>query len=68
MQENFSSVNGGFLIMNMTPYEQFQLERYGNILPDQSITPEAELYENGMEELERLSEWIEQMAELELDR
>ena len=47
----------------MTAYEQFQLTKYGNILPDTAHTPE-ELAENGIEELTRLAEWIEKMNEL----
>ena len=47
----------------MTAYEQFQLTKYGNILPDTAHTPE-ELAENGIEELTRLAEWIEQQNEL----
>ena len=48
----------------MTAYEQFQLTKYGNILPDTAHTPEDQLAENGIEELTRLAEWIERMNEL----
>lgn len=46
-------------------YEQFQLERYGNIIPDFGDTPDDEL-ENGYEELERLANWLAENAELQL--
>ena len=48
----------------MTAYELFQLEKYGNILPDTAHTPEDQLAENGIEELTRLAEWIEKQNEL----
>lgn len=50
----------------MTSYEIFQMERYGYIIPDISNTPESELFESGIEELNRLAEWTESMAEAEL--
>ena len=48
----------------MDAYQVFQLERYGNILPDTVNIPDDELAENGIEELNRLAEWIEKMNEL----
>ena len=48
----------------MDAYQVFQLERYGNILPDTANIPDDELAENGIEELTRLAEWIEQQNEL----
>ena len=48
----------------MTAYELFQLEKYGNILPDTAHTPEEELFESWCEEMTRLAEWIEQQNEL----
>lgn len=51
---------------NLTSYQRFQMERYGYIIPDISNTPESELFESGIEELERLAEWTESMAEAEL--
>ena len=53
-----------FQLRIMTAYEQFQLTKYGNILPDTANIPEDELAENGIEELTRLAEWIEQQNEL----
>lgn len=46
-----------------TPYERFQMERYGNILPSFSEVPEEEMYESGIDEINRLAEWTESMAE-----
>lgn len=55
--------NGSHKIKVMTPkemtnYEAFQLEKYGNALPTIEATPEGELYESGLAELERLAEYI----------
>lgn len=52
---------------NLTPYEEWQQKNYGNILPDAAANCTAEeLQEAGIEELERLAEWIEYMNELDL--
>lgn len=50
----------------LTNYEHFQLEKYGNILPTPESTPEGDLYESGIEELNRLAEWTNAQAEQEL--
>ena len=47
----------------MDAYQRFQLETYGNILPDTTLTPEEEL-EYWYQEMTRLAEWIEQQNEL----
>lgn len=47
----------------LTNYQQWQLEKYGNIIPDINVTPEGDLYESGLEELDRLAEWINAQAE-----
>lgn len=50
----------------MTPYEEWQIRSYGNILPDAASNCTAEeLQEAGLEELERLAEWTESRAEME---
>lgn len=51
---------------HLTSYELFQLERYGNIIPDISHTPEDNLLESGIEEINRLSAWTESMADNQL--
>lgn len=51
--------------MNLTPYEEFQMVNYGNILPPAANTKDDDLFESGIEELNRLAEWIESMAEIE---
>jgi hypothetical protein len=48
---------------NLDPFERWQLERYGNILGSGKTTPEGELFENGIEQLERLAAWIEMQNE-----
>lgn len=50
----------------LTNYEQFQLEKYGNVLPTPEATPEGDLYESGLEELDRLSEWINAQSEAQM--
>lgn len=56
--------------LNQTPeltnYDQFQLEKYGNILPTPEATPEGDLFESGIEELNRLAEWTNAQAERQL--
>lgn len=51
---------------NLSPYDQWQINTYGNIIPTVEETPDDELFESGIEELERLAEWMESMAEAEL--
>lgn len=50
----------------LTNYEQFQLEKYGNVLPTPEATPEGDLFESGIEELNRLAEWTNAQAEQQL--
>jgi hypothetical protein len=50
--------------IELTNYERFQLERYGNILPTVANTPDADLFESGLEELERLAAWTESQLEI----
>lgn len=45
----------------LTPYEEFQLNKYGNILPDN----EGE-FEAGSEEAQRSIEWAKMKEEQEL--
>lgn len=46
----------------LNPYDQFQLEKYGNVLPSN----EGGVFENGTEEASRFSKWNHQMAEQQL--
>lgn len=46
----------------MTNYEEWQLNCFGNILPD----PNIEIEEPGQAEAERFQEWNELQRELEL--
>lgn len=50
----------------LTNYEQFQLEKYGNVLPTPEATPEGDLFESGIDELNRLAEWTNAQAEQQL--
>ena len=47
----------------MTHYEQFQLERYGDMLPS---TENQELYENRNIEMQDDSDWVENHVENEM--
>lgn len=47
----------------MTPYQLWQLEKYGNILNDAC---EVEEFENGISEQERQADVVNQVYELEL--
>ena len=52
--------------LELTNYEQFQLNKYGNILPTPEATPDGDLFESGIEELNRLAEWTNAQAEQQL--
>ena len=45
-----------------TNYDLWQQERYGNVVPPVQVTPEGDLFESGIEEIERMAEWIEEQA------
>jgi len=47
-------------------FERWQQAKYGNVIAPIDATPEPELYESGMQELERLTEWVEKTAEVEM--
>jgi hypothetical protein len=50
----------------MSNYDCWQLEKYGSILQEPVVLPDGELFETGIEELNRLAEWIEMQAEQKL--
>lgn len=50
----------------LTNYEQFQMERYGNVLAPIESTPEGELFESGIDELNRWAEYMEMQAERQM--
>ena len=50
---------------NLEPYEQWQIEKYGNVLPELNIPNDAKL-ENGIEEERRFSEWMQYEAEQQM--
>lgn len=43
-------------------YEEWQLSKYGNILPEVN-TPDPRVFESGSEEERRFSEWMQETAE-----
>lgn len=49
----------------MTNYEEWQLEIYGNVLPEPIILPSGEM-EGTNPEIERSVEWVNLQAELQL--
>jgi len=53
-------------ISNLNPYERWQLEKYGVILPEAKDIPDERVDENGLDDLNRFAEWLEYMAEREL--
>lgn len=50
---------------NMSPYDRWQFEKYGNILDVNNMTDEM-ILENGLDDLNRFAEWMQEMAEQEL--
>jgi hypothetical protein len=46
----------------LTPYEEWQLEKYGNIVPCASVIPDARVFENGFDDINRFAEWMTSMA------
>lgn len=49
-----------------TNYDLWQIERYGDIIPEIQVTPEGDLFESGIEELNRMAEYMEMNAALQL--
>jgi hypothetical protein len=47
----------------LTNFERWQLERYGNILPSPGVRFSGEEFENRNEQIEREAEWVEMQAE-----
>jgi hypothetical protein len=50
--------------IQLSPYEQWQVDKYGNITQPASHTPAEESFESGISELERLSAWLDTQAEM----
>ena len=53
--------------MGNTNYENWQLEKYGNVIGSIETTPDGDLFESGIEELNRLAEWMNEQAERQLE-
>ena len=49
----------------LTNYEQFQLERYGDILPSIEVMPDGAC-ENGIDDLRRFETWYELQSQLSM--
>ncbi len=47
----------------ITAYDQWQLEKYGNIILEKILAGDNEEYENGQAEAREFSEWIEKQAD-----
>jgi hypothetical protein len=46
------------LMEELTNYEAWQIEKYGNIVFAVESTPAGDLMNSGLEELNRLAEWV----------
>lgn len=51
----------------LTNYEEFQLVKYGNILPDLNVMQDGSCH-NSDEELNRSAEWTSRQHELQLQQ
>jgi hypothetical protein len=49
-----------------TNYDRWQEERFGNVIPPIEVTPAGDLFESGIEELNRMAEWINLQADLQM--
>lgn len=49
----------------LTNYEQWQLEKHGNVLKEYTVSPSGEIDVN-RDELTRLEEWVNLQQELQL--
>lgn len=49
----------------MTNYQQYQLEHYGNILPEPELMPSGQT-EAAEEEIRRSAEWVQLQSERQL--
>jgi len=45
-------------IDELTNYQSWQMEKYGNVVSEAESTSAAELMNSGLEELNRLAEWV----------
>lgn len=53
-------------IIVMSNYDLWQMERFGDILPEPIVLPSGEI-EGSNEEINRSAEWVELQAELQLN-
>lgn len=53
-------------ISELSPFDRWQLEKYGNIAAKPVDIPDERVVENGFDDLNRFSEWMCYMAEQEL--
>lgn len=54
-------------IEDLSPFERFQLEKYGNVVRSPAINPNGSSdLENGSEEMRRFAEWNHQQEQQQL--
>jgi hypothetical protein len=46
------------LLEELTNYDAWQMEKYGNVVSDIETTPEGQLINSGLDELSRMAEWV----------
>lgn len=51
---------------NFSPYEQWQINRFGNIAPTIDQITLTDYIENGCEDADRFREWVLQREEIQL--
>ncbi len=54
------------MLNDLTTFESWQLEKYGNVLSTPQTTPGGEAYEAGTDELNRMAEWMDMQAEIQM--
>jgi len=46
------------LLEELTNYDAWQMEKYGNVVSDVETTPEGQLINSSLDELSRMAEWV----------
>lgn len=46
------------LLEELTNYDAWQMEKYGNVVSDIETTPEGQLINSSLDELSRMAEWV----------
>lgn len=68
IEEAKNIINNSLLVAEqLNNYQERQLNKYGNILPEPIILPDGTCeLENGQEDADRFSEWINEVAQQQL--